>query len=43
MFALLPMRSLFLTMCLSFDDDDDGEKEDIFCKNDRWKKVNTER
>ena len=42
MFALLPMRSLFLTMFLSFDDDDD-EKEDIFCKNNRWKKVNTER
>ena len=41
MFALLPMRSLFLTMFLSFDDDDD-EKEDIFCKNNRWKKVNTE-
>ena len=29
-------------MFLSFDDDDD-EKEDIFCKNNRWKKVNTER
>jgi hypothetical protein len=37
-FALLPMRSLFLTMCLSFDDDDDAKRRIFFVKTTDGKK-----